>query len=65
MHMLTCVHIMCIQQEREMDLQTELCLQSYQRPGQPLLGRSRRKSQSLSNTEPKGVSMHCYRLSPG
>lgn len=64
MHMLTCVHI-CAFSKREMDMQTKLCLQSYQRPGQPLLGRSRGKSQSLSNPEPKGVSMHCYRLSPG
>lgn len=35
-----CAHV-CIPQEREMDVQTELCLQAYQRPGQPLLAKSR------------------------
>lgn len=38
--MLTCVH-MCVFHKREMDVQTELCLQAYQRPGQPLLAKSR------------------------
>lgn len=27
--------------------------------------KEQRQSQSSSNPEPKGCSMHCYRLSPG
>lgn len=45
-----------------MDMQTRLCSQAYQRPGQPLIERGRAGAQATLNL--KGGSKHCYKLSP-
>lgn len=48
-----------------MDMQTRLCSQAYQRPGQPLLERGRGRAGAQATLSLKGGSKHCYKLSPG